>query len=328
MYLRRGRLVAVTGNGDPEAVQAMPVTSGVFRALRVTPSLGRIFTREDEDPDAPPIVLLSHGFWQSRYAGDRGVIGKTLQVDGATREIVGVMPPILRGLGADPALFMLMTFRRENLFVGNIGFDALARLREGVTIGASLYRPHTDVTHGLGEIPGRSGGELPSNRKHYAPVIQPLQDDLVGSAADILWVLMGGVGLILLIACANVANLFLVRAEGKETEMAVRTAMGASGRRIGWEYLKESLLLGVLGGIAGLALAQIGLDVLKTMGAAQLPRLEEVALSPDGPSVHVVHLTRYRSVLRDVPHPEAPSKGGRRRAETRRPERLDGRPPA
>jgi predicted permease len=91
---------------------------------------------------------------------------------------------------------------------------------------------------------------------------------------------MGGVGLILLIACANVANLFLVRAEGKETEMAVRTAMGASGRRIGWEYLKESLLLGVLGGIAGLALAYVGLDVLKTMGVAQLPRLEEVTLSP------------------------------------------------
>jgi putative ABC transport system permease protein len=279
MYLRRGQLVAVTGSGDPEAVQAMLVTSGVFRALRVKPSLGRIFTAEDEDPDSPTIVLLSHGFWQSRYGGDAGVIGQTLRVDGNTSEIVGVMPPILRGLGADPGLFMLMRFRRENLFVGNIGFDAVARLREGIT----LEEASTDLTRMLPMAWEKfPGGPVASSSKPeaYAPVIQPLKDDLVGSVANILWVLMGGVGLILLIACANVANLFLVRAESKETEMAVRTAMGASGRRIGWEYLKESLLLGVLGGIAGLALARVGLDVLRTMGSAQLPRLEEVSLSP------------------------------------------------
>jgi predicted permease len=279
MYLRRGRLSAVTGNGDPEAVRAMLVTSGVFRALRVQAALGRIFTREDDNPDAPPVVILSHGYWQSRFGGDRDVIGKTLQVDGGTREIVGVMPPVLRGLGAEPALFMLMRFRRENLFVGNIGFDSVARLRDGVT----MEEAEADLTRMLPmaweKFPG--GPVASSSRpEDYSVVLQPLKDDLVGSAANILWVLMGGVGLILLIACANVANLFLVRAEGKETEMAVRTAMGASSRRIGWEYLKESLLLGLVGGVAGLALAQIGLHVLKTLGPTRLPRLEEVTLSP------------------------------------------------
>jgi predicted permease len=279
MYLRNGQLVAVTGNGDPEAVRAMIVTSGVFRALRVKPSLGRIFTPEDEHPESTPILLLSHGFWQSRFGGDPGVIGQTLRVDGNTREIVGVMPPILRGLGSEPALFILMRFRRENLFVGNIGFDAVARLREGVTMKEASADLARMMPMAWEKFPG---GPVASSSvpEAYTPVIQPLKDDLVGSAADLLWVLLGGVGVVLLIACANVANLFLVRAEGKETEMAVRTAMGAGRNRIGWEYLKESLLLGVLGGMGGLALAHAGLRILVAMGPTQLPRLDEVSMRP------------------------------------------------
>jgi predicted permease len=279
MYARTGQLVAVTGGGEPEAVRAMPVTSGVFRALRVQPSLGRMFTPKDENPEAPAILLLSHGFWQSRFGGDPGVIGRTLRVDGNPREIVGVMPPILRALGSDPALFTLMRFRRENLFVGNIGFDAVARLRDGIT----LKQASADLTRMLPmaweKFPG--GPVASSSRPDaYAPVIQPLQDDLAGSVADILWILMGGVGVVLLIACANVANLSLVRAESKETEMAVRVAMGASARRIAWEHVKESLLLGVLGGVVGLGLAYAGLKALEAIGSAQLPFLEKAALNP------------------------------------------------
>ena len=113
-----------------------------------------------------------------------------------------------------------------------------------------------------------------------APLLQPLKDDIVGSAAAMLWILMGGVSVVLLIACANVANLFLVRAEGKGVEMAVRTAIGASGKRISWEYLKESLLLGVLGGVGGLGLAHIGLQLLLSTDLARFPRLAEASLDP------------------------------------------------
>lgn len=279
MYLRRGRLVAVTGNGDPEAVRAMPTTSGVFRALRVTPSLGRIFTSEDEDPESPPTILLSHGYWQSRFGGDAGVLGRTIRIDGDLREIVGVMPPGLKGLGSDPALFVPMQFRREELFVGNIGADAVARLRDGVTLeqaSADLVRM---LPMAWEKFPGGPVASS-STPDAYAPVVQPLKDDLIGSVADLLWVLMGGVGAVLLIACANVASLFLVRAEAKETEMAVRRAMGASKHRIRWEYLKESLLLGALGGLGGLVLASLGLSALKALRPSQLPRLEELSLSP------------------------------------------------
>lgn len=278
MYRRRGRLVSVTGGGDPEAVRAMSVTSGVFRALRVQPSLGRIFTPEDENPDSPPVVVLSHGFWQSRYGGQPNVIGKTIRVEGDPREVVGVMPPMLQSLGSSPSLFVLMRFRREELFVGNIGFDAVARLREGITMEQASADLARILPMAWEKFPG---GPVASSSKPeaYAAVIQPLKDDLVGSVADLLWVLMGGVSVVLLIACANVANLFLVRAESKETEMAVRTAMGASWSRIGWEYLKESLLLGALGGIGGLALAIGGLRILAAAGP-ELPRMEGISLSP------------------------------------------------
>ena len=274
-----GGSVAVTGRGDPEAVPALWVTSGVFRALRVGPVLGRRFTPEDEEPGAPLTVLLSHGYWQSRFGGDPGVIGQTLHVDGRTLEIVGVMPPTLRSLGYDVALIVPLRYRRENLFVGNIGLDAVARLRDGVT----LEQASADVARMLPlaweKFPGGPTASS-SEPGQYAPDLRFLKDDVVGSVADLLWVLLVAVAVVLLIACANVANLFLVRAEGKEAEMAVRAAMGASTSRIGWEYLKESLLLGVLGGLAGLALAHAGLQVLVAVGPSRLPRLEEVSVNP------------------------------------------------
>jgi predicted permease len=275
-----GRSVAVTGVGDPEAVPAMYVTSGVLRAIRARPVIGRSFTPEDDEPDAPATVLLGYGYWQTRFGGAPDVIGRTLQVEGRAQEIIGVMPPTLRSLGQDPALVFTMGFDRSTLFVGNIGFDAVARLRDGVT----LEQAHADVARMLPlaweKFPG--GPVASSSRPdQYSPVLTPLKDDLVGSVANLLWVILGGVGLVLLIACANVANLYLVRAEGKETEMAVRAAMGASSRRIGWEYLKESLLLGVLGGLGGLALAQVGLKALVAMAPSRLPRMEEVSLNAE-----------------------------------------------
>ena len=274
----RFRSPAVTGESGPEVLPGMIATSGVFRALRVQPALGRTFTREDEDPDTPAIAMLGHSYWQDRYGGDPGVIGETIQVDGTTREIVGVLPS-LQSLGQDPAIIYPWRFDKSQLFVGNIGASSVARLRDGVTEQQAEAELVRIMPMAWEKFPGGpvARSSLPSM---YTPFLTPLKEDLVGSVSNLLWVLLGGVGVVLLIACANVANLFLVRAEGRATEMAVRTAIGASGRRIGWEYMKESLMLGLLGGLVGLPLGIVGLRLLVAMAPAQLPRMEEVSLSP------------------------------------------------
>jgi predicted permease len=272
-----GTRVSVTGVGDPEAVLALGVTGGTLRAIRLVPSVGRTFAAADMDPDGQPTVMLGHGYWTSRFGADPRVVGRALEVDGVVREIIGVTPQEVRSLGLDPALVVPLRFRRSDLFVGNIGYGAVGRLREGVTVDEAAADLNRVLPLAWEKFPGGPVASS-SDPSHYLAEVYPLKDDMVGSVANLLWVLLGGVAVVLLIACVNVANLLLVRADGKASEMAVRTAMGASGHRIGWEYLKESLLLGVLGGFGGLVLAQVGLRSLLRLAPANLPRLDEVGL--------------------------------------------------
>jgi predicted permease len=271
--------VAVTGAGDPEVVSVMLATSGLFRALRLDPVLGRGPTKDDEAVDAPQVLFLSYGFWQTRFGGDSEALGRTLEINGEPWEIGGVMPASIRSLGSDPDLIITMRFDRETLFVGNIGWNGVARLRDGVSLDQAVADASRVLPLAWQKFPGGPVASS-SNVSDYAPLFQPLRERLVGSAANLLWILLGGVAVVLLIACANVANLFLVRAEAKGTEMAVRTAIGASRGRVTWEYLKESLLLGALGGAAGLVLAILCVRMLVVFDLARLPRLEEVAISP------------------------------------------------
>jgi predicted permease len=269
----------VIGVGEPEAVPALYVTSGVFRALRMTPVLGRIFTPEDEEPGGPGLVILSHRYWQTQFGGDPDVLGRTIEVSGLTREIVGVMPPTLVSLGPDPSLIIPLRYDRSTLFVGNVGFNSVVRLRDGVTMEGAVADMARMLPLAFEKFPG--GPVIASAREaETIPSVRPLKTVLVGSVSNLLWVLLGGVAIVLLIACANVANLCLVRADGKNVEMAVRAAMGAGHRRIVWEYLKESLLLGVLGGAGGLVMALAGLRILVATAPVQLPRLQEVTLDP------------------------------------------------
>ncbi len=271
-------LASVTGDGPPEAVRSLEVTDGVLRAVQATPLLGRIFSPEDMDPEAPPTVMLGDGYWRRRFGADPAVVGRTVQVGGVTREIIGVAPANIRALGTPADLVVPLRFRPSSLFVGNIGYGSVARLRDGVTLEEAAADLNRVLPLAWEKFPGGPVASS-SNAGLYRAEVYPLKDDLVGSVANLLWILLGGVAVVFLIACANVANLFLVRAEGKAGEMAVRTAMGAGSRRIGWEYLKESLLLGLLGGLAGLALAQVGLRSVLAMAPAGLPRLEEVTLN-------------------------------------------------
>lgn len=271
--------VSVTGLQEPERVEAMMVTDGTFPLLGVEPLLGRRFSPEDDSPGSPETVILSYRYWQRRLGGDREVLGRQLEVDGRPRNIIGVMPPGFRFLRFDPAVFLPFRFDRSEVHMGNFSYQGLARLEPGI----SLEQANADVARmvplAVEKFPrGITLGMLQEAR--FGPKVRSLKEDVVGDMDQVLWVLFGTVGLVLLIACANVANLFLVRAEGRQQELAIRTALGADGARMARELLCESVTLGILGGAAGLALAYPGLRLLVTMGPQSLPRLEEIGIDP------------------------------------------------
>ena len=268
---------SVTGLGAPERIRVMHVTDGTLPILGVPPSLGRTFNAEDDSPGTPLTVILSHSYWQRQFAGDSGIVGSTLTMDGLAREIIGVMPPDFSWLlRSDPAVFVPFRFDRSRISVGDFSYQAIARLKPGVT----LEQADTDMTRMiplvLEEFPG---GEF-TEAWRLGPDVHPLLDDVVGNVTTVLWVVMGTVGIVLLIACANVANLFLVRAEGRQREMAIRTAIGASGRHIARQFFLESLTLGILGGVAGLGITYVGLGALISTGPQQIPRLAHITIDP------------------------------------------------
>ncbi len=275
--LYRVSTVTVRGFDEPVRTPAMFMTAGTLPTLRARPLLGRLFSVEDDTPGTPLTVILSYAYWQSQYGGDPGVIGRTIDINGRAREIIGVLPKGFRLVQYDPALFFPYRFDRSELTVSNFSYLHVARLKEGVTIEAATADLARLLPVAVEKFPG--GLTLAFlEEAQAAPLLRPLRETIVGDVGDVLWVLLGTVGIILLIACANVANLFLVRSESRERELAVRSAIGAKRRQISGQYLVESVLLGLLGGAIGLGLAYGGLRLLVAIAPADLPRLDEVSL--------------------------------------------------
>jgi putative ABC transport system permease protein len=273
--------VTVTGAGDPEQVQALNVTYGILNALGVQPAMGRWFSQADDTPGAADTVMLTYGYWQRRFGGSPSTVGRILTVDATPHTIIGVMPQNFRFLNSHADLIVPQQFDRSKVFLGNFSYQGIARLKPGIT----LQQASTDVARmipiWLKAWPPAPGLSLALfENAHFAPKIQPLKQEVVGDIGATLWVLMGTIGLVLLIACANVANLLLVRAESRQQELAIRAALGAGWRRIAGEMLLESLTLGVLGGALGLALAYAALRMLIADGPATLPRLGEIGIDP------------------------------------------------
>ena len=270
----------VTGVAEPERVQVLQMTDAVLPILGVRPMLGRSFTQADDSPGSPDTVILAYGYWQRKFGGDRSAMGRTISVDGKPREIIGIMPPEFRFLDEpNPALILTFKFDRAKTHLGNYSYQGVARLKPGVTLaaaGADAARMLPIVLQNFPPPPGFSVAMFEQAR--IRPNLQSLKQEVVGDVGEVLWVLMGGIGLVLLIACANVANLLLVRMEGRQQEVAVRSALGASRRRLAGEMIFESLILGLLGGALGLALAEIALRVLLAMAPTGLPRLAEIGL--------------------------------------------------
>src|SRR3954471_21177550 len=271
--------VAVTGTGEPERVDGLVVTDGTLSLLRVQPILGRRFTADDDSPKTPERVMLAHAYWQRKFGGDPAIVGRLMTIDGRPREIIGVLPAGFRFLSANPQIVFPFRFNRADIFVGNFSYQGVARLKPGVTIAQAnedVARMLPLVIESFPMPPGFTKQMFYEVR--MGPFVRPLARDVIGDVGRVLWIVFGTVGIVLLIACANVANLFLVRAEGRQQELAIHAALGAGSRRIAWELLSESLALGVIGGAAGLALAYVGVRALVALAPAGLPRLEDIGI--------------------------------------------------
>ena len=277
----------ITGIGEPEQARLLGVTYDVLQALGVRPQLGRLFTEADAKPGKgrfPPVVILTDAYWKRRFGGDPAVIGRRLIADSDPVEVIGVMPRGFRFLDMQPPaeVIALLAFDRSRLAIGGFGFSSLARLKPGMTVADA----NADIARMLPiwlsawPTPPNSPGRHEYEKWKITPAVQPLKDEVVGGVADMLWILMATIGMVLLIACANVANLMLVRSESRRQEFAVRTALGARRGDIVREVLVESLALSLIGGALGVALAYAGLAVVVATAPASLPRVEDISLDP------------------------------------------------
>jgi predicted permease len=276
----QGDSVSVTGQGNPEQVQALDVTDGVLPILGLTPVLGRWFNHTDVSPGGPDTVMLSYDYWQSRFSADPSIVGRAIQVDGKARQVVGIMPKGFRFLDWEqPKLFLPLRLDRNKTTLGQFSYEGVARLKPGVTLQAANAEIARLWPIVLSSFPPPPGFSLDLFHKaRIGPNVRPLTRDVIGDVGKLLWVLMGGIGIVLLIACANVANLLLVRAEGRHQELAVCSALGASPWRIAREFLLESAVLGVLGSALGLVLAWGALRLLVALGPGGLPRLHDIGI--------------------------------------------------
>jgi len=276
----------VTGVDRPHEVRFASISDGVLPALSVPPLLGRWLLPADQDPHGTKAVMLSYGYWERRFGGERSVIGRSIAINAQPREIVGVMPKGFELVNADFDVIVPTAFDRNKQELAGFYLHGIARLKQGIPIAQA----NADVKGMVPIWENSWSAGVPGFPAHFyekiwkvAPAIRPLKQEVIGTIGNVLWVVMGTIGLVMLIACTNVANLLLVRADGRQHELAVRAALGAGRGRIAWELLLESVALGLIGGVLGIGIAYEGLRLLVAIGPANLPRLGEISL--DGRSL-------------------------------------------
>ena len=225
----RATRASVTGIGEPEQVPALVVTYGTLPAVGITPMLGRWFSAGDDSAGTPETVILSYGYWQRRFAGSPSVIGTRMTVDDRPREVIGVMPQAFRFLNADASVILPQRFQGADLLPNDVhSYVGIARLKPG----ASLAQANADISRMLPIwIQERGTNANVLNAARFGAAVRPVKQDVIGDVGSVLWLLMGTIGVVLVIACANVANLLLVRAEGRRQEFTLRAALGAPAWR-------------------------------------------------------------------------------------------------
>jgi putative ABC transport system permease protein len=263
--------VNLTGGQEPQRVRAIVASAELLPVLGVTPALGRGFSRDDERWGSHRVALLGDGLWRSRFGADPSMVGRSITLDGQPYTVAGVLPPGFSWLGSDTPLLLPMSFEPgDNLNSHNNYFVAVVgRLRPGVR----EERARAELAGTAAQI----ANEFPESRS-LTMDLERLDDSMVGGVRGAVLVLAGAAGFVLLIACANLANLLLVRAAARRREIAIRAALGASRARILRQLLTESVLLAALGGAAGLVLAFWATDALNLLGQEVLPRMRDVKL--------------------------------------------------
>jgi predicted permease len=274
------RISSITGLDEPEEVEVIAATDGLFPLLGVQPALGRLFGPADDLPESPRTVVLGHDYWQSRFGGSREVVGETMRIDGEPWVVIGVLPAgfaLWKATGA--SIYRPLRLDRARAATGLFNYPGVARLAPGATAAQAEAEMNRLVPVAAERFPGGVPLRVLQEAGFHA-YVRPLAQDVVGDVGDALWVLFGTAALVLVIACANVANLFLVRAEERHREMAVREALGAGRWGVVRELLSESIGLGLIGGAAGLALAWAALRLLVRMAPPALPRVREIGVEP------------------------------------------------
>ncbi len=269
--------VVLTGDALAERVDAALITASVLTTLRVAPVLGRSITPEDDVPGAPMVVLLGHDLWTRRFGADRSIVGRTIMIDGVAQEVVGVMPRGFHYPLTTTSIWRPLQLNPNRRAVNQHTFTAVGRLAEGAD-------SHEAVTE-LRNFVSRFSEVFPTayrpgfmEESQFDVSVRSMLEDTVQNVNQALWIVLGTVALLLLLACANVANLFLVRAEGRRREVALRTALGADRAHLLWHYLTESFVLASVGGVLGVALAYAGVGLLTAFAPEGLPRIHEIGV--------------------------------------------------
>jgi predicted permease len=272
-------LAGAGGDGDrSERLPAARVSASMFRTLGTTSLLGRFFRDEEDRPGSAPVMIIGQSLWERKFAADPKVVGRRLNVDGIEHEVIGVARAGFHLPSTSAELWLPIGIDPTQTKSAAFDYRSIARLRDGVTVEAAAAELQRLLPEVPVAFPGRLTVAAISAIKMRA-VVRPLRGVVVGNVGQVLWVVLGAVGFVLLVACANVANLFLVRAEGRQQELAVRRALGAGQGAIVGEFLSEAIVLTLIGGLLGVALANAGVRVLRSLDAASaIPRLDEVSV--------------------------------------------------
>jgi putative ABC transport system permease protein len=263
----------LTGAGDPERIDGSRVSAALFPLLGVSPELGRWFTADEDQAGANRVAIMSHRLWQRRFGGDPNIVGKPLTLNGRSVTLVGIMPADFRFPTQEDELWVPIAFSKEEQANRMSRYlEVVARMKPGVALSQAQAEMST--------IAARLQQQYPETNTDVGSEVVPLHERVVGDIRPALLILLGAVGLVLLIACVNVANLLLARAAVRQREIALRVALGASRWRLIRQFLTESILLGVLGGLVGLLLALAGLKLLIAFIPASIPQVKNVSIDP------------------------------------------------
>jgi putative ABC transport system permease protein len=289
--LHQGTAANLVTDREPERVAGEAVTPGFFDVLGGEPALGRTFSEEEGRPGGEPVVILGHGLWRTAFGADRQIVGTTVLMDGVARRVVGVMPEGFSWPDPDTRFWLPLVIDPARAPVGDFSPRALARLASG----SSLQAARAEAATLMSRLPDLRQGTEFLRDAGLAARILTLKESVVGDVQRTMWILVGTVGFVLLIACANVANLLLVRAEERSRELAVRVALGAGRLRAARTFFLESVLLAVGGSVLGLAVARVAVEWGVRMAPTTLPRVSEVGV--DGRAVAVTMLLAGGSAL-------------------------------